>query len=442
MHQDTPYPRLRHRLRTPGPLTGPRTGPLAFSLFTGMLTGLLAGCTGAGGNDVGGGVSVSAPGASAPSVNAKLCPSALLQSATTPLLVPTATSAEPAPGLPPGVRADLARLGDSDVATCVAVVTPQGDLLGLPLTPRRPSGAVEHVAARRARLLEDNLDAVAATLSAQAATAPGLDVVGALRTAIRLHPTPTTMVVITSGVATADPVDLRRLGWDPDAVATARAAAAQGWLPDLTGWRIRFAGLGDVADGRPALPPPLQQRLVALWLAVARAAGATSCTSDGGLPTRTPTRSTNTVPPVPFPQLISPVVAARPDGTSTTWRLPASLLFAVDSADLATGTDPDLLRLVRAAQASGGTVTVVGHTDAVTGTAAYNDALSLARARAVAERLQQLGLDPRRIVGVTGRGSRDASARTETADPSQVGTDRNVVVTVTARGGPPSDALT
>jgi hypothetical protein len=43
------------------------------------------------------------------------------------------------------------------------------------------------------------------------------------------------VVVITSGVATADPVDLRRLGWDPDATATTAALASAGWLPDLHG---------------------------------------------------------------------------------------------------------------------------------------------------------------------------------------------------------------
>lgn len=437
MLQDTPHYRRRHPL----PLGRSSATQVALSL----LTGLLAGCGGTAAASRSASTATTDPNlvaapaqaASAPALDpaklAKYCPPALVQSATTPVLVPTATSAEPAPDLPAGIRAELARLGDNDVATCVAIATPQGRLLALPLTPRRPSGAVEHVVARRAQLLDRNLDAVASVLSAQAATAPGLDPVRAIRTAARLHPTPTTMVVITSGVATADPVDLRRLGWDCDVTATAAALASAGWLPDLRGWRVRFAGLGDVAPGRPAPPPPLQQRLVALWPAVARAAGATSSGSDGQLLAAGGSHSSNEVPDVPLPSVVSPVVTTGDAGTpaTKTWQLPASLLFGINSAALAPGADQVLHRLLQAARA-GGTVSVVGHTDAVTGTAAYNDALSLARAQAVAGRLRALGLGAGRITEIAGVGARESSAAREAADPGQVSRDRNVTVTLTA----------
>lgn len=435
MHKDTPY----HHRRHPRPGGRSSAAPTALTL----LTGLLAGCGGTTTARDAAPAATTDPGrrasSAAAAADAEYCPATLVQSATTPVLVPTATSAEPAPVLPAGVRAELARLGDHDVATCVAIATPQGGLLALPLTPRRPSGAVEHVADRRADLLQRNLDAVSAALSAQAATEPGLDPVRAIRTAARLHPTPTTMVVITSGVATADPVDLRRLGWDPDVTATAAAVASAGWLPDLRGWRVRFAGLGDVAVGRAALPAPLQQRLVALWLAVGKASGAASCGSDGQLLAAGPSRSGNTVPQVPLPRIASPVMTTPGVGAATTrvWRLPASLLFAIDSAALAQGSDDALRRLVDAARSTHGTVSVVGHTDAVTGSPAYNDALSLARAEAVAIRLRALGLPGRQITRVAGVGSRESSAAEETADPGLVGADRNVTVTVTGTGALP-----
>jgi outer membrane protein OmpA-like peptidoglycan-associated protein len=356
-----------------------------------------------------------------------------VQSATTPILVPVATSAEPAPALPDSLRADLTRLGDHDVATCVAVATPQGSLLALPLTPRQSNGAVERVAARRARLLEQNLDVVAEVLAAQAATEPGLDPVRAIRDAVRLHPTPTTMVVITSGVSTADPVDLRRLGWDCDLAATASEVASAGWLPDLRGWRVRFAGLGEVAPDLPELPPPLRQRLVALWLAVSRASGASSVTSDDQSLPVLPSRSTNVVPEVPLPRIVTPVPATvGSDSASTTWQLPASLLFGINSAVLAPGPDDALRPLVHAAQQVGGTVCVTGHTDALTGTRAFNDAFSLARAESVALRLRALGLNRRQITTIAGVGSRDASA-----DPGRVSADRKVTVTVTGTGTTP-----
>lgn len=441
MLQSTPRSRQRH------PRVGGASSPARTT--SSLLTELLPDRGGAIDTARAGGTSTTRPSRATPSArNTRYCPPALVQSGTTPILVPTATSAEPAPALPDSLRADLAQLGDSDVGTCVAIATPQGRLLALPLTPRRPSGAMEHDAPRRARLVEQNLDAVAEVLAAQAATEPGLDPVRAIRNAVRLHPTPTTMIVITSGVSTADPVDLRRLGWDSDIETTASAVTSVGWLPDLRGWRVRFTGLGHVAPGLPELPPPLRQRLVALWLAVSRAAGASSDTSeDQVLPalrdhnrnhnlSRSRSRSTNVVPEVPLPRIVSPALTTAGSGSvsTTTWQLPASLLFGINSAVLTPGPDDALRRLVQAAHRSGGTVGVTGHTDALTGNRAFNEALTLARAEAVALRLRAFGLNRRQITTVAGAGSRYASAEQEAADPGLVSADRNVTVTVTGTG--------
>ncbi len=364
----------------------------------------------------------------------ELCPDQVVVSAGTPLLVATATSAEPAPAWTERLAAALARAADTDHPVCAAIVTPQGRLVALPLTPRRGNGEVEH-GSQRATLIARNVAAVHAELAGLTATDPGLDLRRQLDRAVRLDPAARQLWVISSGVSTAPPIDLGHLGWDLDPATTAQWLAANGWLPDLHGRQVTFIGLGQAAGTQPALSPPLRSRVLALWQGVCRAAGATSCDIDPQQPQPTAPRATNPVPVIALPsQPVIPVTPrqtagepGRPARASTT--VPAAALFPIDSAVLTTEADTTLRGLVPAAKEPDCALTVIGHTDAVTGTPAHNLALSQARAAAVAARLVALGVPRARITTVTGVGAAGNSAAAERADPALVSRHRTVTLT-------------
>ena len=111
-------------------------------------------------------------------------------------------------------------------------------------------------------------------------------------------------------------------------------------------------------------------------------------------------------------------------------RLPAALLFALDSDELQAGADAVLADVVH--DAAGLSVRIVGHTDASTGTAEHNRALSRARAGAVSRRLLQLGLMPGQVISVDGVGSTGTSVRSEQTggrpDPVKVASRRFVAI--------------
>ena len=84
-----------------------------------------------------------------------------------------------------------------------------------------------------------------------------------------------------------------------------------------------------------------------------------------------------------------------PRGTVITFD--TDVLFGVDQATLKPGARQDLNRLASVlAEHPGREVTVEGRTDS-SGSAAYNQELSLRRASAVASQLERAGLDPSRI---------------------------------------------
>lgn len=93
-------------------------------------------------------------------------------------------------------------------------------------------------------------------------------------------------------------------------------------------------------------------------------------------------------------------------GRGTTFSVSADVLFAFDSARLSARAARPLAAISQ--RVGERCVDVVGHTDA-RGSAAYNDRLSLARARAVAARL---GLP---CAHVSGRGEREPVASGQTA---------------------------
>lgn len=95
----------------------------------------------------------------------------------------------------------------------------------------------------------------------------------------------------------------------------------------------------------------------------------------------------------------------------------ADALFDFDSAELRPDAAETLdAALVKIAEAGGGTITIVGHTDA-RGTDAYNDRLSEQRAATVRDWLVAKGAIPP-DAGIEGRGEREPVAPNENADGS------------------------
>jgi outer membrane protein OmpA-like peptidoglycan-associated protein len=85
--------------------------------------------------------------------------------------------------------------------------------------------------------------------------------------------------------------------------------------------------------------------------------------------------------------------------------------------------------VVEQALRTGESVRVIGHTDALTGSAAHNRRLSQRRADAVGVELVRLGLPKDQLEAPKGVGSQGASLSAEKADPAQVSRDRRVEIT-------------
>lgn len=320
------------------------------------------------------------------------------------VIVASGTSNEPAPGLSDGISAVLRRAAVGSTPAVAVLVSPQAIPSRLPLTPRRANGRVEYGPGRTA-MIEDNLAQIADALARMAATAPRFDLLAQLSSAARAWPRPATLVVVSSGLSSSGALDLRQVGWAAQPGAVARQLAARGFLPRLGGWRILLSGLGSVAGPQPALPEPCRTKLESYWKEVCKASGGASCTVDDSLRLDRPPLGRVPVPIVPVPTVSSVTgAAARQDPTI---HIPAALLFDLDRAALRVGTDAVLRRVAVALASSRVRVMVVGHADASSGTRAHNRALSLARARAVASRLIDLGVPAAAIVSVRGVGSDD-----------------------------------
>jgi len=356
------------------------------------------------------------PGNSPTDRDLAACPAGNEQRRETIVLTFTATSAEPRPALSPSVLEAVEQAGRTD-SGCLLLVGPDGRASALSLTPRR-GGRVE-AGSQRELLRRRTQEAIQALIADQAATAPGLDVPGAITRAIRAHPTPGRLVVITSGVSTVRPVDLVELTWQVDGLHLGAFLRSQGWL-DLTGWDVGFVGLGRVAGKQPAVSEPARRTLTNLWLGLCKGAHARRCADLGSAAAIQPPRSTNDVPPV-----------APPSDTVFTDRvlLPMGTTFRIGSAVLSILADVRLLSVIDRVRREDLVITITGFADASTGDPDTNQQLSRQRAEAVRTRLIQLGLPGDRIISVDGLGSQPFSAEQERRDPSLVAAHRSVQIT-------------
>jgi outer membrane protein OmpA-like peptidoglycan-associated protein len=265
------------------------------------------------------------------------------------------------------------------------------------LTVRRRNGARENDAQARERGVAQRVKEVSALVGSVTAGAPGNDLLAGLEAAGRV-PGRATVLVVGSGLQTVAPLDFRVLGWSFDPNRVVRDLAARRLLPRLTEKRVVFAGLGQVAGARqPALSRPDRRKLSELWCAIVSAAGG-ACEVDDELTVTAPPRARLPVPVVPITTMTT---TRTPRGTQ--YAIPARLLFSRDSAALQPYAD-DVLRPIANRVRPGVIVDITGHT-ASWGPVPGRYALSKDRARAVADRLQVLGV-PRTAIGrVEGVGS-------------------------------------
>ncbi|WP_306359819.1 OmpA family protein [Nocardia sp. CC227C] len=285
------------------------------------------------------------------------------------------------------------RTGD---ATVRVVFSATGDITINDLTPLRPNGQVQHAAADADRQIAASVRELANTVADVRADRPGLDLLGLLDRASQL---PGELHVLSSGISTVAPVDLRIIDWNTNVQSVIDSVARQGHLPNLAGRHVTFHGLGVAAGSQPGLPPFARQLVEQLWVGICQRAGAASCTVAHDMPSAAAPVATMPVPVVPVPD------AVTEEGCPVWASLTDVLRFAPDSALLSADADDALRPIVQAAtRCSVQSIDVTGHI-ADTGDGDDHNDLAGRRARAVADRLLALGLRRDQIGSVTGKGA-------------------------------------
>ena len=318
----------------------------------------------------------------------------------TVIIAATATANEPAPVLSAGILQMLQSAGATSTNATAYVVDPAtGQPTEIPLTPRRPDGQVDH-GPTRSQHLAANIAAVQQVLDHEAAREP-FDLLTTIAAATRATPPPATLILLSSGLSTAGGLDMTQAGWDASPASIAAQLKARGLLPSLAGYHVIFSGLAGTAGRQPALPLPQRTTLTAYWLAICRAAGAASCSTDEMTRPDPPSRSTTPVPVVPVPA----VTSVHGPGGTTTITVPGPLLFQFDSAALLPAAGRILQPVVTQARSHDLRVSITGYASPDGGTTAYNNRLSDRRAQAVSRLLPALGLPAAQITKVTGAGT-------------------------------------
>jgi len=329
------------------------------------------------------------------------CGKAQINTPDAVVMVASATANEPAPVLSGADREFLYEVGANSADGVAYVVNPStGQPVVVTLTPRRADGQIEYAQPRRDQLLDANVDRVQQALDRDSASGP-FDLLADIAAAARVTAGSATMLVISSGVSTAGGLNLTDVGWGADPRLVATQLRSRGLLPDLAGWRVVFSGLGDTAGRQTALPLPQRTMLISYWMAICRAANATSCTVDEMTRPEPPSNSTTPVPVVPVPQVVS--VQGPPGWIGES--VPADEFFTFDSSQLLPGADAILAPLAARARAQHLLVSITGYASPDGGSNAYNLALSYRRVLAVRARLIALGVSASQIVTCTGLGT-------------------------------------
>lgn len=320
-------------------------------------------------------------------------------------LATTATSNEPGPSLATAAdlvveHAQAAMLPEDAVVT---VVTP-GQIQQVDLTPMR-GDEVENSADSREEQIHGAIGELSSVLVGAAATTPGLDVIGVLDRALEATDPGGTVVLISSGFSTVDPLDLNVAGaWMSHPTALANAVD-EADLPDATGKAIMFAGLGQPASSsaQQSAGPAARTALETIYLTLCARMNATECTVlNGLLEDRSPNATVS-----------SPVVELNQIATQCVGQvvLPSAMTFDANTAQLRRdkdgrpAVDEQLLPIARSlARCPGGSVLdAVGHSATVPGQTGLATTLELNRAQVILSRMIDLGA-PTSALGVATAG--------------------------------------
>ena len=208
----------------------------------------------------------------------------------------------------------------------------------LPLTPRRENCDVEH-GLQRKRLIEGNLDRVAAVVQKVAAAKPGLDLLAALDGGVR-GLRPGLLIVVSNALSTEGGFDLRQVGWGLERDALLGQLNDRGLLKDmLTGWQVLLTGVGETAGEQLPLTKSARDKLVRYVCAIVTAAGATTCDVDESPLEPVAPLTTVATPLIDVPGIHS---AVGPDGRVTATLSDTALGFAGDSSALSVDAETTL----------------------------------------------------------------------------------------------------
>lgn len=348
------------------------------------------------------------------------------------IVVATATANEPGAALPSGFD-DTLRAANATHRGSVTILVPRsgrteqaGD--PLPVAVLRDGTDPENDQG----LVAEGLTQISAELTSRvqrlASDEPNLDLLAGLNEASRRTPR-ATLVAISSGLQTTGLADFTGLGWDfqnSDVIASIRD---HGFLPDLSGKKVVFVGLGDTAGAAQSpLPEPMRAKVESLWLDICHAAGADDCATAQPASTA-PTVSTVAAKVVAVPVFSLPALPAV--GGSVP--MPTEALFAPDSAELLPQAEGPLAALAQELIVRSATVDLVGRTWSV-GPADTARELSQRRAEAVATALVRYRVPGERIASVTGVGYDDPIHPAGADAASTAAANRVVVVTVRTVG--------
>jgi OmpA-OmpF porin, OOP family len=203
------------------------------------------------------------------------------------------------------------------------------------------------------------------------------------------------LIMLDSGLQTTAPLNFTTglLTDDPQTIASYLKSAHE--LPDLTGLRVEFSGLGWTASPQEALSIADRHKVTQIWQDIAYEAGATCVEIDLTTP-KLPSALAG-LPPVSVVTLPKPAEVPRScsvtdlndannvgfDFDSTTFRNPS-------------GARATIKKLATVMLSTGESVTLTGATSSE-GSDQYNQRLSLERADAVKAVLIQLGVPAGRI---------------------------------------------
>lgn len=328
--------------------------------------------------------------------------SAELQRDGTLFVVATATANEPLPVLPDslsGVLKTAVETGEGSLTVLVpkedGTIESAGDPIDIVV---KRGDDVENDAAEIAKGLVPIRAAVDERLASAASNSTSLDLLSGLSYAAR-RTGDSTIVAVSSGLQTEGLADFAGLGWEFDNAEVIARLADAGFIPDLSGRRVYFSGLGAVAGAQPALPEPMIRKVTSFWLDLCEAAEANSCEAVAG-----PAKAGVAASKTPAKVVAVPVFALPPlDNSADELTLDSQALFGPDSAEMRPEAVSQMGTLAAHLNKQRKPITITGHAWKWGPADGARD-LSQRRAQTIADALTGSGLRPQLIKQVRGVG--------------------------------------